>query len=358
MSVTRRAAYAGLVLSLLAVAGGEAHKPVTSPYTFNDAVLPIVRERCARCHADGGAAPMSLLTYADARPWAESIRAELTAGHMPPFQAESDLAPFTNASAMPARDLDVLLTWATGGTPEGAPGRNPGAEARPAWPLGPPDQMLPLPETVTLPARVTELTKEFAIDADALGGRAIRAVDLKPGTPSIVRRAIIYIRPATAPPEANPRPDRQIVFWSPDRDMTAGPDSAFVVPPRSQLVARVTYRKTWKDENRDLSDRSTLGIYFAAAGTRPIDALPIGSALTLRDPVRAIAVVAQTDAPPQDIVATAVLPDNSRHTLIRLIAQREWPQRFWYAHPVDLPRGTRLESTVPLVLDVAAGVRR
>ena len=80
------------VLILLAVSFGEAHKPVTSKYTFNEHVFPIVRDRCGACHVDGGVAPMSLMTYADARPWAESIRAELVAGRMPPAQAENWIA--------------------------------------------------------------------------------------------------------------------------------------------------------------------------------------------------------------------------------------------------------------------------
>jgi hypothetical protein len=67
---------------------GEAHKPITSKYTYNDDVFPIFRDRCARCHVDHGVAPMSLMTYKDAFPWAESIRAELVAGHMPPWNAE------------------------------------------------------------------------------------------------------------------------------------------------------------------------------------------------------------------------------------------------------------------------------
>ena len=67
---------------------GEAHKAITSKYTYNDDVFPILRDRCARCHVAGGVAPMSLMTYDEAFPWAESIRAELVAAHMPPWNAD------------------------------------------------------------------------------------------------------------------------------------------------------------------------------------------------------------------------------------------------------------------------------
>ena len=55
----------------LDVQRGEAHKAITSKYTYNDDVFPIFRDRCARCHVPGGVAPMSLMTYDEAFPWAE-----------------------------------------------------------------------------------------------------------------------------------------------------------------------------------------------------------------------------------------------------------------------------------------------
>src|SRR5947207_13550517 len=61
----------------LASSRTEAHKPITSPFTYNEDVFPIVRDRCGRCHVSGGVAPMSLLAYKDMVPWGESIRAEL-----------------------------------------------------------------------------------------------------------------------------------------------------------------------------------------------------------------------------------------------------------------------------------------
>jgi cytochrome c553 len=72
---------------LLAVAGssslalfsaiGEAHKGVTSKHTYNADVYPIFASRCAHCHVAGGVGPMSLVSYEEAFPWAESLREEL-----------------------------------------------------------------------------------------------------------------------------------------------------------------------------------------------------------------------------------------------------------------------------------------
>ena len=50
---------AGLGLALFAAAGLDAHKGITSRYTYNDDVYPILRDKCGRCHTDGGPAPRS-----------------------------------------------------------------------------------------------------------------------------------------------------------------------------------------------------------------------------------------------------------------------------------------------------------
>ncbi len=42
--------------------------------TFTRDIAPIIYNRCAECHRAGQIAPMSLLTYEQARPWAASMR--------------------------------------------------------------------------------------------------------------------------------------------------------------------------------------------------------------------------------------------------------------------------------------------
>ena len=108
---------AGLVLALAMGTAGEAHKPVLSPYTYNEHIYPILRDRCGGCHAPGGVAPMSLLTHADAAPWAESIRLELMSGGMPPWRSTEFPRAQSHRDGLTARELDMLLTWAAGGTP-------------------------------------------------------------------------------------------------------------------------------------------------------------------------------------------------------------------------------------------------
>ena len=85
---------------------------------------------------------MSLLTYDEARPWAESIRLELASGHMPPWFGDPGVAALKDPHKLSPRDLDVVLTWVTGGTPRGpalTDDARKASNARGTWRLGRPD---------------------------------------------------------------------------------------------------------------------------------------------------------------------------------------------------------------------------
>ena len=62
-TVMRRSA-AGMALSMVAACplAWDAHKGITSKFTYNAEVYPIFLNRCGRCHVEGGVGPMSLLT--------------------------------------------------------------------------------------------------------------------------------------------------------------------------------------------------------------------------------------------------------------------------------------------------------
>src|SRR5262249_26485927 len=124
----------------LLVQTGEAHKPITSKYTYNDDVFPILQKRCARCHVQGGVAPMSLMTFEEAYPWGESIRAELVASHMPPAAPDEGFGDVKLAHALTPKEIDVLLTWASGGNPRGALDQKlPAVTLKNDWTIGAPD---------------------------------------------------------------------------------------------------------------------------------------------------------------------------------------------------------------------------
>src|SRR5262249_40753506 len=193
-AMTRVAILLSAAVAIVAVAALDAHKPITSKYTFWEDVYPIVKDHCDGCHVAGGVAPMSLMTYEDARPWAESIRLELTSGHMPPWYGDPGVAPLRDVHKLSPRELDVVLTWVTGGTPPGPTPKAPVSAARRTWQKGRPDLAMPLPAVVTLPADRNDETREFVLREDNDRDRAIAFADVLPSNPAIVHDAMVFSR--------------------------------------------------------------------------------------------------------------------------------------------------------------------
>jgi len=60
---------AALLVGGLLALPARAAEP-TKTVTFSKDVAPIFQARCQSCHEPGSIAPMSLITFQDARPWA------------------------------------------------------------------------------------------------------------------------------------------------------------------------------------------------------------------------------------------------------------------------------------------------
>ena len=87
----------GLALALVGTAGmSVADDGASTRLTFSKDVAPILFANCVSCHRPGDIAPMSLLTYDQARPWAKSIRAKVAAREMPPWSADPKVGKFRN----------------------------------------------------------------------------------------------------------------------------------------------------------------------------------------------------------------------------------------------------------------------
>src|SRR5207302_4930388 len=76
----------------------------SSSVTFTRDVLPILQKNCQGCHRPGQIAPMSLLSYKEARPWAKAMKAAVIARKMPPWFADPKYGHFNNdRSLKPSR---------------------------------------------------------------------------------------------------------------------------------------------------------------------------------------------------------------------------------------------------------------
>jgi len=109
---------AGLLVFVAAAASG--HDVITTPITFSREISRLVYAHCARCHRPGGSA-FSLMTYAEARPWAAAIKEEVLERRMPPWGAVKGFGEFKNSQGLTQEQIGLIADWVEGGAPEGDP---------------------------------------------------------------------------------------------------------------------------------------------------------------------------------------------------------------------------------------------
>ena len=109
-----------VLAAIAASAPMRAQAPSAAP-TYSKDVAPILYKNCTNCHRPGELAPMSLLTYKDARPWAKSIATNVSKGTMPPWHADPAYGEFVNDRRLSDAERDTVVKWASNGAPEGDP---------------------------------------------------------------------------------------------------------------------------------------------------------------------------------------------------------------------------------------------
>ena len=159
----------GLVLSIAAIWAVAAPGPASAQtaanrqVTFTRDIAPILQRSCQRCHRPDSVAPMSLLTYEQARPYARAIkqrtalaRSQYGRGAMPPWFLEKNIGiqKVKDDISLTDEEIATIAVWADNGAPQGNPADMPPPLrfAGPTdWALGKPDMIVSSP-TVFVPA--------------------------------------------------------------------------------------------------------------------------------------------------------------------------------------------------------------
>src|SRR6266566_2377739 len=240
-----------------------------------------------------------------------------------------------------------------GGTAEGNPDAKLPDVAFPAqWKLGPPDLKIQMDAEHTVATSAIEEVCEFSLAANVTETKWIRAADLMPGAASIVRDAVISIENGPV-----------LALWEPGGQTIAVPSgAAFRLTPGSKIHLQIHYKKHFDQEQNAVSDRSTIGLYFAdpPPSGRELQSFAIdppkaaggssGSSIsgggfggTLPGPARIVALRPMLDRAYESLNIDAITPSGATVPLLRLHGPRpQWFQRYWLQQPVELASGTKI----------------
>ncbi|HWO30768.1 MAG TPA: cytochrome c, partial [Candidatus Acidoferrum sp.] len=164
--------------------------------TFCRDVAPILYKHCVTCHRPGQiAGTSSLMTYADAARWADSIKDKVSLHEMPPWPADSSRsAKFRNDPQLKQQEIDALIAWVDAGAPKGDDANLPSAPHFAEGWLHPkglaPDLVITLPET-QLPAEHEIPYLRSLVKVPVSEDKWIVAMQVLPGNSAVVHHMAI-----------------------------------------------------------------------------------------------------------------------------------------------------------------------
>jgi hypothetical protein len=199
-----------------------AHTPYSTKITWSRDVSRIVYRNCASCHHQGGSS-FSLMTYKNARPWAEAFKQQVLERRMPPWNAVKGFGEFKDDRGLTQEDLEVIAEWVDGGAPEGNPLHMPPAPDFKPADVGnhPRERQLTLRGTTTLEHSL----QAIGIRADPIPEEGLRVVARRPNG---------AIEPLLWIEKFNPDDKRTYYFRRPLR-LPAGTQIE-IAPPESSIV--------------------------------------------------------------------------------------------------------------------------
>ena len=261
--------HAALVLSACSLL------PAAVP-TFSKDVAPIVQQRCQLCHRPGEAAPFSLLTYKEARPWAASIKEAVQTRKMPPWFADPHYGKFANDRTMPQKDIDTIVAWVNGGAPEGDPKDLPKpAQFVDGWNIGKPDLTVAMPAKFDVPATGTVDYQYILVPLNLTEDKWVQAAEVRPGNRALLHHVIAYVRPRGSawmkdaqpgipyvPKSGQSGENEFLVGYAPGMPPTALPDGqAKLIKAGSDIILQMHYTANGKPG----TDQSSIGLIYAKA---------------------------------------------------------------------------------------------
>src|SRR6184192_3023398 len=192
-------------VGVLGVAASATAADAPKVVTFSKDVAPIFQTKCQECHQPNSIAPMSLITYQDARPWAKAIRERVITRQMPPWHIDRSVGvqKFKNDMSLTDEQVDAIVRWVDGGAMQGDPKDLP-----PAKPLvtdnewkavrdgfGPPDLVVKSSE-YTMAAQHQDVWYRPMSDIPLSEARWVKLVEIRPTnlrSRKIIHHSIAYL---------------------------------------------------------------------------------------------------------------------------------------------------------------------
>ena len=397
--------FVGLFLLLTSTSASDKKKSVT----FNKDVAPIFFKNCAGCHKPDDIAPMSLLSYKEARPWARSIKEKVLTRAMPPWSADPHYGEFLNDTSLSQRDLDTIAAWVDQGAKEGDPRDLPPARphSQPRE-IAKPDVVLSMQQEWKGEAEGLDENLEFSVPTGFTEDKWVQAIEFLPDNKRAIHHAVVLIQtPEMKKAEASTTPstsasssgsatsifrtqgtNRQVrddapvvddgcsapngggggnnarfalTVYAPGRNADVWPEgTAKLIPAGSNLIFQMHYSNP---TGKPQKDRSSVALLFART---PVDKMvvsldimnfyfriPAGAeshevtaCSTFKKDAEIVGFMPHMHVRGKDMKYEAIYTDGRRETLLSVPRYNfYWQALYKLKKPIAIPKGTRIAVT-------------
>jgi hypothetical protein len=351
--------------------------------TFYKDVLPILEKNCQGCHRPGEVAPMPLLNYEQARPWAAAIRQAVMTKRMPPWNADPAYGHFKNDPSLSAKDIQTIDAWVTAKAPAGNPKDAPAPlHFVDGWNIGKPDMVVEMPKPYEIPATGTIEYTYYVVPSGFTEDKWITAAEIRPGARALIHHVIVFVRepgskwlqdakpgeayvPALLKNEKTGREERDIrgqgeflAGYAPGlQPMILEPGQAKLVKAGSDLVFQMHYTA----KGKTATDQTKVGFIFAkeppkervmTIGASNLDLVippeavnyPVQSKLAFYGDAKILAYGPHMHVRGESFRFDLVTPGGSRETLVN-VPHYDFNWQHWYepAEPLKVTSGTTIE---------------
>jgi len=257
----------------------------TAP-TFTKDIAPIFQDKCEACHRPDSIAPMSLVTYEEARPWARSIRTRVEARQMPPWSIDKTVGiqHFKNDRSLSDAQIETIVKWIDAGAPKGDPKDLPAARQWPteqgwnfAAQFGQKEPDLILRSTPwTQKAGANDTWWRPVMMTGITEPRWVRAIEIRPATVKgrkITHHAIARLEQQEDNPLFSVSDDPTLAAQGGTfMEWAVGKQGEMMRPNSGKLMlpgSKIHWDIHYSNGGEDVTDVVELGIYFYPKGQEP-----------------------------------------------------------------------------------------
>jgi hypothetical protein len=354
--------------------GVTAFAASTAP-TFNKDVLPILQKNCQECHRPGEVAPMSLLGYTEARPWAKAIKTAVLTQKMPPWFADPRYGHFSNERKLSQAEIQTLVAWVDSGAPEGDAKDRPAPRTFPeGWNIKP-DVVVEMPNEFKLPAKGTINYQYILVKANFKEDMWVTDAEMRPSNAKVLHHGKVYVRPPGSHWMENAVPGQPYEAGMGRNSIDEGNDiigkynpglgaqtfafdgSAKFIPKGSDLVFELHYTTI----GEETSDRTRVGFvlaktpptsrYYTSPGTPAATnmLIPAGdgdaevvSEVTTEVPSKLVYIQPHMHLRGKDYELRLVYPTGETQIAFKGPFDFNWQMGYDLSQPLVLPTGTRI----------------